>query len=188
MKNISTIQKFSKFGKVIATIEVIFYVLACVILVGCVILGAVASDQILSAIQQELAEFYGYSLTRNDYYGVLLMIFIALLELLANTFVAFSANSYFKKELKAGTPYTREGVAQLKRLGKYKIFIPIIASLISTVLGIILGFYTVDGTISVTFVVKIAEPVFIGMLYIVVSLVCEDTVDLLEASNQKTTM
>ncbi len=184
MKNISTIQKFAKFGKVIATIEFVLYVIVVILCAIGLVFASVASGDILPVIQQAIAEYYNYTVTRTDYYGILLMIFISLLELLANGFVVLSFKNYFKHELKAGTPYTREGVVELKRVGYYKIFIPVAASLIATILGVILGFYTVDGTISTNFVIQIAEPVFMGMLFVVLSLVCENTVDLLEMDNK----
>ncbi len=184
MKNISTIQKFAKFGKVIATIEFVVYVLVAVVCAFGLVFASFASSDVLPVIQQAISEYYNYTVTRNDYYGALLMIFISLLELLANGFVILSVKNYFKHELKAGTPYTREGVAELKRVGYYKIFIPVAASLIATILGVILGFSTVDGTTSVNFVLQISEPVFIGMLFVVLSLVCENTVDLLEMDNK----
>ncbi len=184
MKNISTIQKFAKFGKVIATIEFVVYVLVAVVCAFGLVFASFASSDVLPVIQQAISEYYNYTVTRNDYYGALLMIFISLLELLANGFVILSVKNYFKHELKAGTPYTREGVAELKRVGYYKIFIPVAASLIATILGVILGFSTVDGTTSVNFVLQISEPVFIGMLFVVLSIVCENTVDLLEMDNK----
>lgn len=58
---------------------------------------------------------------------------VGIFECVGSAIVIKMANTYFKHELEAGTPFTYEGAEELKKLGIFTIVIPIATAVMSAV-------------------------------------------------------
>ena len=84
--------------------------------------------------------------------------------LIANAVLLGLAGYYFKTEQADGTPFTADGAKRVKRLGIHCIWLPIVATVIATV---ILTCFGADGSVELTNLPGIAT----GIVLILASLI-----------------
>ena len=79
------------------------------------------------------------------------------------------AGNYFRNELKAGTPFTMEGAAELKRLGLWTILLPLGTMLIANIIHVIFSIFFQDiGDIDTTDFASVG----LGVAFLAVSVLC----------------
>jgi len=127
MKNsLTTIQKLAKFARVLCRIAFVFSLIGAIgCLIGIICLGAgwYGSIQLgnitLHSIIEKSTEMSIGSMYASMAVGFILS--------LGEVFLSKLSENYFRHELAAGTPFTLEGAAELKKLGILTICIPIVA-------------------------------------------------------------
>lgn len=83
------------------------------------------------------------------------------------------AERYFKNELKAQTPFTIAGAAEMHRLGVLTIVIPVACALAANIAeGVILGLTQTAGAIAADIYPSAGASVALGVMFIVASLLC----------------
>lgn len=84
------------------------------------------------------------------------------------------AERYFKNELKAQTPFTIAGAAEMQRLGVLTIVIPVVACALAANIaeGVILGLTQTAGAIAADIYPNAGASVALGVMFIVASLLC----------------
>lgn len=175
MKTLSDIQKLSKLGKVLSSIA---FTVSVIGLCGCIAglmslrfgngwvmkLGGVTLHGLISAeegyhIKSVTARLWGW-----------------LIACTGEVVLADFARSYFKNELKAGTPFTLAGAGELLRLGILTVAVP--AS--CTVIGGIAGLATVRLSVPKAAVLRealrlpfgIEGSLVLGVMFLLGSLLC----------------
>ncbi len=132
MKPLYTIQKLSRIGKILSNIAFIFSVIGfCVCIIG--VLSLKFGNKSLAkigcvAIYGLISDEYGYKIEDISSYLIGMLIACAGEALLARF-----AQSYFKNELEAKTPFTFAGAKEMLRLGILVIVIPIICDALITI-------------------------------------------------------
>ena len=149
MKSLEHIQKLSKMGLILSRIKFIFCFIG---IVGCLIglisipFGSGSSIKIGNIVLHGLMDTQaGFNLKSI---GTTLVAWLVIC--IDGAITAWFAQSYFSKELMDGTPFTRRGAFELKRLG----ILVIVVSLGTSMLA------------------KNENSVILGILFIVVSLLC----------------
>ena len=172
MKSLETIQKVAKFGR---TISKIIYTISLVCLIVLIIVGfafysipkniKLSSKQIAAITgidtSEEIANDDGkeISFSKEKVAGRLYcQLAITCIVLISEMFIFKKAQHYFEFELKEGTPFTDNGAKKIKELGILVIAVPIVASVISSIIYLILratlhdvGEFDIDFKISLSF-------------------------------------
>lgn len=131
-KTLQTIQKLAKIGKILSTIV---YVCCIVGTVGCAI-GIISFALIPGNYVIGNVTIHGLieSSAETSVGTIYASMGVGLVLCLAEVIVSGYAKKYFKNELEAGTPFTREGAKELTRLGIYAIVAPIVAVIIASII------------------------------------------------------
>lgn len=168
MKTLEAIQTLSKLGRIFSKI---IFICSIVGAVGCVV-GIVSlpfADKGLFKLGG--VSIYGLIVNRAgiDLNNLYPLFSGAALLCIGQTVTAGVAESYFKNELAAGTPFTLSGAKELLRLGIVTICVPlgsiILSRIVSSVLAELLAcgeLFNPDGFDSVA----------LGVMFIVMSLLC----------------
>ena len=89
---------------------------------------------------------------------------------------------YFKKELKAGTPFTLSGAKELLRLGILTVAIPLGCALAANITeGILAGYMPVDRELLSGFLPDNEESITLGIMFMLMSLLCRHGAEQKEA-------
>ena len=167
-KTLHTVQGIAKAGKVISKIVFICSIIGsdgC--LIGILSLYAGVTQVLkfggvtIHGIIEKSADISLHSM----YAAMIIGIILCISELVLSKI----AERYFKNELAAGTPFTVEGSAELKRLGIYTICIPLAAMLLSEIAyHLMLWNYEDIAEMSLDNFASVG----LGIGFIVVSLIC----------------
>ncbi len=131
-KSLRTVQKVCKVCKVLAEIAFVMLVVGAVLtLAGGILIGKGDLDAMLAS---GMASFDEALLTSPDARELIMAGCIVLgIMMTAEAVVAKFINVYFKRELKAGTPFTFEGAKEMFRLGIITIAVPLGASIVTAI-------------------------------------------------------
>ena len=92
------------------------------------------------------------------------------------------AACYFKKELKAGTPFTLSGAKELLRLGILTVAIPLGCALAANITGgILAGYMPVDRELLSSFLPDNEGSITLGIMFMLMSLLCRHGAEQKEA-------
>lgn len=171
-KSLKTIQTLAKIGKILSKIVYICSIVCgCICLVGliCLPLGGgvilkIGGVNILGLADTELSG--GVKAACSAMAG-------SMLVCAGEAVLAGFAVKYFKNELSAGTPFTKDGADELKKLGILTIIIPICSTLLANIVCAILSSakdvsFSNEGTIA------------LGVMFIVTALLCRYGAELSE--------
>ena len=165
---LDTIQTISKVGRVL-----------CKIVFVCSLAGAIGSFVgilalalgIVGAVQ--LGHVTIHSILSESAGMTLGTLYAAMAEgcilCIGEAVLAKIAENYFRRELAAGTPFTTEGAAELKRLGLWTILLPLGAILIANIIHVIFSIFFQDiGDINTTDFASVG----LGVAFLAVSVLC----------------
>ena len=163
-KTLQTIQKLSKLGRILSKIVKIICIVAAILCAIGLILLAVGADQVV-----KLGDVAIRALVENDGEQAIESLYAALvgaiLLLAGEVVVAGFAARYFRHEYEAGTPFTREGAKEMKRLGILSLVIPIAAAILASIANQVISHgesaFSANPEVSVT----------AGVLFLVVSVI-----------------
>ena len=141
--SLETIQTLSKVGKILCKIV---FVCSLVGAIGC-FAGIIAlALGIVGAVQ--LGHVTIHSILSESAGMTLGTLYAAMAEgcilCIGEAVLAKIAENYFRRELAAGTPFTTEGAAELKRLGLWTILLPLGAILIANIMHVIFSIFFQD--------------------------------------------
>lgn len=167
MKTLNTIQTLSKLGKIFSTIIYVFSVIGAVAgfaamvclrffpegikIGGTTIYGLIDASEVISV---------------QDCFALLTIVTIGCI---GEAVLCKIAQSYFKNELAAGTPFTLDGAKELLRFGICAVCIPIAMSILSQIVTRVLFPDFVESTGPE---LASSASVAIGVMLIVMSLLC----------------
>lgn len=131
-KSLKTVQTVCKVCKVLAEIAfVMFVVIVALMLAATIFTGTGKLDALVSSGGVVLDDMLQQTGVTQEYVTAVLVCMTIIIA--AEAVVAKFINVYFKHELKAGTPFTFEGVKEMLRLGIITIAVPVGASLVATI-------------------------------------------------------
>ena len=167
MKTLNTIQTLSKLGKIFSTIIYVFSVIGAV--------GGLAAMVCLRFFPEGIkiggTTIYGLIdasevISVQDCFAILTIITIGCV---GEAVLCKIAQSYFKNELAAGTPFTLEGAKELLRFGICAVCIPIATAILSQIVTRVLFPDFVESTGPE---LASSASVAIGVMLIIMSLLC----------------
>lgn len=181
MKNpLKIIQIFSKIAYIIS---LIVFVCCIVGAVGCVLglitlpLGLNSSFEINGVTIKELISTKIEMSTDNLYVIISVSLILCIAEILS----AWFASRYFKNELNAGTPFTKAGSKEIFRLGIITISVSIGATILSSIVQLILVLTTNANWTDYSFDFSILTS---GILFLIFSVIFNYGAEILEKSKQ----
>ena len=137
-KDLKTIQKLAKAGKVLSRIYWIFCIIGvvgCLVGIASLIMGV---DQLL-----KIGEVTIYGILKDESGMTLASMYAAMgagiISCIGGMIPAIFAERYFKNELKAGTPFTYEGAKEMKRLGVLSIVVPLVSTMLAELVIVVIG-------------------------------------------------
>lgn len=167
MKSLHTIQKLSKLGEILSKTAFIFSVIGCC---GCIagMLSVVWENGELIRIggitlHGLIYEKYGYNAR-----SIVATLSGSLLVCAGEAVLAKFAESYFRNEQKAETPFTLAGAKELLRLGILTIAVPTGCA----VAGSIAGFMQVENTVAMDLYMDNEASIVLGIMFLLGSLLC----------------
>lgn len=172
-KTLNTIQIISKIAKILSTV---LYVCSLVGAILCAV-GIISlrffpeGFKIGGTTIQGIIDETGSLSTQDLYIGMTTFLIV----LAGEAAVCKIAETFFKNELKAGTPFTFEGAKELLRFGICAMVIPAAASLISQIVCRILF---PGGTDALTSEFSVSSTMVIGAMLLAISLLCRHGAEL----------
>lgn len=170
MKSLHTIQTLSKIGKVLSKITFIFSIIG---FCGCIVgLISLAFDQ-GSLIKIGGVTIHSLILANSKYSigSMCAALTGGIIVCVGEAIVAKFAELYFKHELEAGTPFTRDGASELKKLGILMIAVSAGCTLFAMIIQEIMCGFT--GAVSMADAFECEGEVALGIMFIVTSLLCK---------------
>ena len=166
MESLKTIQKVSKIGKVFSKVIFILCLVSLIVFViGGLCVYLLPSNIEITKDSLPFLEESNINVSKNSVYDALIVASIGVITALI---VAKKAEEYFEFELQEGTPFTEEGAKKIKKLGLTVIFAPIIASIVSLIIHIIIKALLGDvGEIEINYDVSIT----MGLVFLFLSAV-----------------
>ena len=167
--SLETIQTLSKVGKVLCKIVFVCSLVGAIgsfvgiIALALGIVGAVQLGHV--TIHSILSESAG--MTLGTMYASMAA---GCILCIGEAFLAKIAGNYFRHELAAGSPFTREGAAELKRLGMWTILLPLGAMIAASLVHLIFSIFFQDITDIST---SDFSSIGLGIGFLVVSLLCK---------------
>ena len=165
MKSLNTIQKLSKIGKVLSKIAFIFSVIGfCGCIAGLLSLNF-GNGRLIKiggvTLHGLIPEEYGYNIK-----SITATLSGWLIVCAGEAVLAKFAESYFKNELKAKTPFTLAGAKKLLQLGILTITIPTACAVAGSIAeGIIAGFMKVKQTEAMDMYFDNESSIVLGIMY-----------------------
>ncbi len=170
MKSLNTIQKLSKIGKVLSKIAFIFSVIGfCGCIAGLLSLNF-GNGRLIKiggvTLHGLIPEEYGYNIK-----SITATLSGWLIVCAGEAVLTKFAESYFKNELKAKTPFTLAGAKKLLQLGILTITIPTACAVAGSIAeGIIAGFMKVKQTEAMDMYFDNESSIVLGIMFILGSL------------------
>lgn len=167
MNSLRVIQILAKIGRVLSVIVFICCVVgfcACGLAIATLLIGketVIMDGMTIDAILQ--------TETGIGIGTILAMLFVAMISCVGEVFIAYYASRYFKHEMQAGTPFTKEGAKEMLHLGvrmiAFSLGTHIGAEIAQNIVAILM-----EGTELVT--IDSDNSISLGITFIVVSLLC----------------
>lgn len=173
---LKTIQTLAKIGKVMSKIAYICALVGVGVCVVSLVCLPLLGDRIVMIDGESLSQLMGMG--DAEAVKIAYAYLVGWLAVCAGEAVlGRKAYVYFVNELKAGTPFTMEGAAEMKRLGIFTICIPIGSAIVSEILsGIVLGIMDLERTVDITYTADGA--VALGVMFIIGALLCRHGAEL----------
>jgi len=165
MKSLNTVQRIARFLKVIYTIGFILSIIGFVGAVAFAIVIAIAQSADPNYVSAQ-----GIALADIAPAGIETMILIAVASL-GEIICQFKGRSFYKFELKAGTPFDAEVVKKCKSLGWTYIVVAIIVNIAALIYVLLMGLQSS---------IIIGSGLFVGIGYLIVTAVLRYGSDVLE--------
>ena len=169
MKTLETIQTLSRIGKILCTILFVFCLvggIGCAVGIICLAIipdGFQIGDMTIYGIIEQSAEVSLGTCYAAMATGIVLCAGEAVLCRIAK--------AYFEHELAAGTPFTSEGAAELKRLGIYTICIPIGTQIVAVIVHAIFELLMKD--VQTTDLTAFGSgSIGLGIMFLIIGLLC----------------
>ena len=184
MKSLNTIQKLSKIGKVLSKIAFIFSVIGfCGCIAGLLSLNF-GNGRLIKiggvTLHGLIPEEYGYNIK-----SITATLSGWLIVCAGEAVLAKFAESYFKNELKAKTPFTLAGAKKLLQLGILTITIPTACAVAGSIAeGFIAGFMKVKQTEAMDMYFDNESSIVLGIMFILGSLLCRYGAEMREHSGE----
>jgi len=175
MKTIRILQKLANIGRIISKI-----VFICCLVGGiCCTVGLACLPVFRESFSLFGVKFHPLAEGAEgiNLYTAYTAMGVALFCCSAECVVSKMANRYFTHELAAGTPFTRDGAAEMMQLGITMIWVPMAAVIASAIL---VGIMTQTFGLTRTFELDRYESIGMGIMFIVMSLVCRSGAEMLE--------
>ena len=169
LKSLHTIQKLAKVAKVLCRIVFVCGLIGCI---GCVAGILALAAGLTESVQLGDVTIHGIieaeaSVSVGTMYASMA---VACIFCIGEVILAKIAEKYFKNELDAGTPFTMEGAAQLKRLGIYTICIPLGTVIVASIAYEIISYcFTNVADLNIDNVGSIG----LGIMFLVASVLCK---------------
>lgn len=172
MNPLNTIQKLSKIGKVLSKIAFVFSVIGfCTCIAG--LLGlSFGNGSIIKiggiTLHRLISEEYGYNIK-----SICATLSGWLIVCAGEAVLAKFAESYFKNELQAETPFTLAGAKELLRLGILTLSVPTgCAAAGSIAEGILAGFMKTQKAATINLYFNNETSIVLGIMFILGALLC----------------
>lgn len=178
MKTLKTIQVISKIGKILSTIVYICYIVG---IVGCIVGMFSIPFADTGIIKIGGVSIHGLIVNRagielNALYPLMIG---AMIVCIGHAVTAKFAESYFKNELTAETPFTFSGAKELMRLGILTICVPLGALILAQIAsGIAAEFIGCGEALKLDG----GDSIALGIMFIFMSLLCKYGAELMEKS------
>jgi len=168
-KTLNTIQKVARVGKILSKIVCIFSIVGAVFcLIGAVSLAITDVDTF------KIGDVTIHSIVENNAnmtVGTMLSrLAVGAILCIGEVIVARKAVKYFKNEIEAGTPFTFDGAKELKKLGIFTIWFPIVIMILADIAYLVINeMYESVADLKIDSYVSIGT----GIAFIIVSLLCK---------------
>ena len=180
MKSLKSIQTLSKVGKILSKIAI---VLASIGLGGsiAVLVSLLFGSEGLIKIGE--VTLHGLISWNPDGTGIVAEVFGWLIVCAGEVVLACFAESFFKNELKAGTPFTLAGAKELLRLGILALILPEGCAVIKIILR---GIFIPNGKVAaMDLLYHNRESIVLGIMFIIGSLLCRYGAELRESAEDQ---
>ena len=183
MKSLAHIQKLSKMGLIFSKIKFIF---CCIGIIGCLTGLISISLGIGSSIKIGNIVLHGFlnTETGTDMKSIGMALTIWLVICVGEGITAWYAKQYFSKELADGTPFTKSGARELKRLGILVITVSLGTSILAEIIREVL-IEVFHITANTTPEIGTEGSVILGIAFITVSLLCNYGAEQFEKGEEK---
>lgn len=166
MKSLETIQKVSKFAKILSKIVFVFCTIGLIfIIIGAIGVSRLDVNSLINKDELSFVELPDFNLSRAAVYDALM---IGAIGLLCEMYISKKSIDYFKFELEEGTPFTEESANRIKKLGINVIVAPIIATFISVIGHVLISKLTGDvGEVNIHYEISLT----MGLVFLFLSAV-----------------
>ena len=180
MKSLKTIQKFSGIGKILSKIAFVLSVIGfCGCIAGLIGLGFADTGVIKIGgvtLHGLISENTGYEIG-----AFAAALFGWMIVCAGEAVLAKFAETYFKNELTAGTPFTFAGAREMLRLGILTLAVTAGCAVAGSIVeGIAAGFMNVEKASAMDMYFDGASGIALGVMFIAVSLLCRYGAELTE--------
>lgn len=185
MKSLKQIQQLSRIGLILSRIKFIFSVIGffgCIAgLIG-VLFGNGSSVKIGNLVLHRLVDTdAGFNIK-----SISASLAAWLVICIGGVVVAWFAKNYFSNELTAGTPFTRSGAKELKRLGILVIVIPLGTSMLAEIVqAVVTGMLHVTSDVALKIWDGDESSVILGIAFVIIALLCNYGAEQLEEKEEK---
>ena len=180
-KTLKTIQTLSKVGKILSKIVFIFSIIGivgCLAGIICLAAGLDGSVKIDGVTIHSIIEKEADTTVGNLYASLAVGLVLSVCECILARF----AEQYFKHELKAGTPFTLDGAAELKRLGILSISLALGGSVLAAIVHTVME-HAMEGVEE--FKGGDVGSISLGIMFLVMSLVLRYGTERIEKTNRQ---
>lgn len=185
MKSLDTIQKLAKLGKVLSKIA---WILSVIGFAGCI--AGLLSLNFGNGSLLSIGGVPLHKLVESDY-GFNIKSLTATLSgwmivCVGEAVVAKFAETYFKNELKAGTPFTFSGAKELLRLGILTLVIPTGCAVAGSVIEeIVMGLMRVEKIAAMDVYFDNESSIVLGVMFLFISLLCRCGAELTRSDTEQ---
>lgn len=183
-KNYKIVQKIAKIGKILSKVAFVFSIIGiCGCLVG-LLSNLFGSGKIVKiggvTIYGLLADFTAYNVK-----SISATLVAWLIVCIGQAVLAKFAELYFCNALMAGTPFTKTGARELRRLGIMAIAIPTGCVVLAEIVqGIMMGFMNVTAAGGTDLSFDNEASIIVGVMFIACSFLCGYGAEVLEGKNK----
>lgn len=172
MKSLHTIQKLSKLGEILSKTAFIFAVIGCCGCIAGMLSMGFGNGELLRigaiTLHGLIYEKYGYNGR-----SIAATLSGSLLVCAGEAALAKFAESYFRNEQKAETPFTSAGAKELLRLGILTIAVLTGCAMAGSIAeGILAGFMQVENTVAMDRYMDNEASIVLGIMFLFGSLLC----------------
>lgn len=172
MKSLHMIQKLSKLGEILSKTAFIFSVIGCCGCIAGMLSMFFGNGELIRiggiTLHGLIYEKYGYNIR-----SIAATLSGSLIVCAGEAVLAKFAESYFRNEQKAETPFTSAGAKELFRLGILTIAVPTGCAVAGSIAeGIFAGFLQVADTVAMDLYMNNEANIVLGIMFLLGSLLC----------------